>query len=70
MGGLALGLAMAFATALALFYYVRAIHRVWLGEPSAEKMLVEPKQAAGVLVALVVLALVLGLFPSLLASGM
>jgi len=26
--------AMAAATALALFYYIRAIHRVWLGRPA------------------------------------
>ena len=69
IGGLALGIAMAAATALALFYYVRAIHRVWLGQPSDEKISTEPKQAAAVLVALVVLALILGLFPSLLVGG-
>lgn len=69
IGGLTLGIAMAAATALALFYYVRAIHLVWLGEPSDEKNSEEPKQAAGVLIALVILALLLGLFPSLLISG-
>jgi NADH:ubiquinone oxidoreductase subunit 2 (subunit N) len=69
IGGLTLGIAMAAATALALFYYVRAIHLVWLGEPSDEKNSDEPKQAAGVLIALVILALLLGLFPSLLISG-
>ncbi len=70
MGGLALAVAMALATALTLFYYVRAIHRVWWGQPSDKKMPCEPKQAAGVLVVLVVLALVLGLFPGLLIGGM
>ena len=69
IGGLALGIAMAVATALAIFYYVRAIHRVWLGPPSDEKISTEPKQAAAVLVALVVLALILGLFPGLLVGG-
>jgi multicomponent Na+:H+ antiporter subunit D len=69
MGGLALGIAMAAATALALFYYVRAIHTVWLGQPSDEQSSTEPKLAAGVLIGLVVLALILGLFPSLLVSG-
>lgn len=70
MGGLALGIAMAAATALALFYYVRAIHLVWLGQPPDEQNPDEPKLAAGVLIALAVLALGLGLFPSLLVSGM
>jgi len=69
IGGLALGVAMAAATALALFYYVRAIHLVWLGEPSAEKSSKEPKQAGVVLIGLVILALILGLFPSLLIGG-
>jgi len=70
IGGFALGLAMVAVTSLALFYYVRAIHLVWLGQPSAEKSGREPKQAAGVLVALIVLALILGLFPGLLVNGM
>jgi multicomponent Na+:H+ antiporter subunit D len=70
IGGFALGLAMVAATSLALFYYVRAIHLVWLGQPSAEKSGREPKQAAGVLIALIVLALLLGLFPGLLVSAM
>ena len=69
ISGLALGVAMAAATALALFYYVRAIHLVWLGEPSAEKSSKEPKQAGAVLIGLVILALILGLFPSLLIGG-
>jgi len=34
LGGPALAVAMAAATALALFYYIRAIHRVWLGRPA------------------------------------
>lgn len=32
LGGLALVVAMAVATALALLYYIRAIHQVWFGE--------------------------------------
>lgn len=71
-GGLLLGIAMAAATALALLYYVRAIHRVWLGgAPGREDVVVqnaEPRPAAAVLILLAVLALVLGFFPSLLAS--
>jgi multicomponent Na+:H+ antiporter subunit D len=70
IGGFALGFAMVIATALALYYYVRAIHLVWLGGPSAEKSDREPKRAAAVLIALIVLALVLGLFPGLLLGGM
>ncbi|MCB2178306.1 hypothetical protein KQH61_00145 [bacterium] len=69
-GGLALGMAMAAATALALFYYVRAIHRVWLGAPSTEELPQEPKLVGAVLIGLIVIALILGLVPSLLISGM
>jgi multicomponent Na+:H+ antiporter subunit D len=36
LGGFPLGLAMALASILALLYYVRAIHRVWLGGPQTE----------------------------------
>jgi len=64
-GGLGLVLAMAAATGLALFYYVRAIHQVWLGQPQ-EKLTDttgEPKIAAILLVVLIVAALLLGLFP-------
>jgi len=70
-GGLLLGAAMAAATALALFYYVRAIHRVWLGQaPGRSDVVVqnaEPRPAAGALIFLAVLALVLGFFPSLIS---
>jgi len=64
-GGLGLALAMAAATGLALFYYVRAIHRVWLGQPQ-EKILDaagEPKIAVILLVVLIVAGILLGLFP-------
>lgn len=63
-GGVGLVLTMALATALALLYYVRAIHRVWLGKSQTETdMGKEPKLAAVVLIALVILMLVVGLFP-------
>lgn len=68
-GGVVLALTMAFATALALLYYVRAIHRVWFGK--AEAGLAggkEPGLAAGVLIVLVILMLVLGLFPGWLTG--
>ena len=64
-GGLGLGLAMAAATGLALFYYVRAIHRIWLGQPQEKIMDTtgEPKVAAILLVVLIVAGILLGLFP-------
>ena len=60
---------MAVGTGLALFYYIRAIHRVWLGTPTTENMQPEPKLAALVLVSLVVIALILGLLPGLILTG-
>ncbi len=68
-GGVWLALAMALATVLALLYYVRAIHRVWLG--SAETLpdtAFEPRLAGGVLAGLAILSIVLGLAPSWLLS--
>jgi NADH:ubiquinone oxidoreductase subunit 2 (subunit N) len=62
-GGLWLVLTMALATALALLYYVRAIHRVWLGSANEDVPAGEPKLAAAVLIALIVLMLAVGLFP-------
>jgi formate hydrogenlyase subunit 3/multisubunit Na+/H+ antiporter MnhD subunit len=64
-GGPALVLAMAAATGLSIFYYVRAIHRVWLGQPqgSATVAASEPGVAAILLVILIAAALLLGLFP-------
>jgi NADH:ubiquinone oxidoreductase subunit 2 (subunit N) len=64
-GGVGLALAMAAATGLALFYYVRAIHRVWLGPPhgDATAAVSEPKIAAFLLVVLIAATLLLGLFP-------
>jgi len=67
-GGVGLALAMAAATGLALFYYVRAIHRVWLGPPQDKSATAssEPKIAAFLLVVLIVATLLLGLFPGLI----
>ncbi|HEX2981032.1 MAG TPA: proton-conducting transporter membrane subunit [Anaerolineaceae bacterium] len=67
-GGLPLILAMAVATGLALFYYVRAIHQVWFGEPQTSPVtaISEPKVASIVLGILIAVALLFGLFPGLL----
>jgi formate hydrogenlyase subunit 3/multisubunit Na+/H+ antiporter MnhD subunit len=64
-GGPALVLAMAAATGLSIFYYVRAIHRVWLGPPQGNATVVasEPAVAAILLELLIAVALLLGLFP-------
>ncbi len=69
-GGVWLGLAMALATVLALFYYVRAIHTVWLGPADGlPKTALEPRMAGFLLVALTAASLLLGLIPAwLLAS--
>ena len=67
-GGLALGLAMAAATALALLYYVRAIHKVWLGKAGAEEQ-TAPQNTAWIGMTFVVgmaLLVLVGLFPALL----
>jgi formate hydrogenlyase subunit 3/multisubunit Na+/H+ antiporter MnhD subunit len=64
-GGLGLALAMAAATGLALFYYVRAIHRVWFGPPQEKVMDTagEPKIAVILLVVIIIAGILLGLFP-------
>ncbi len=68
-GGVVLVLTMALATALALLYYVRAIHRVWFGKAEAGlEWGKEPGLAAGVLIVLVILMLALGLFPGWLTG--
>ncbi|MEW5959601.1 MAG: proton-conducting transporter membrane subunit [Chloroflexota bacterium] len=67
-GGLWLALAMAVATGLALLYYVRAIHRVWLGQGQTGDA-VEPRLPAGVLVGLTVVVLILGLYPGWIISA-
>lgn len=67
LGGFWLGAAMAVATALALFYYVRAIHRVWLGKAEVEVAPAsEPDLVKGVLIVLVAVLLLAGLFPGIL----
>ena len=69
MGGVWLGLALAAATVLALFYYVRAIHRVWMGPADGmQPTEPEPRLAGWVLAVLAVSTLVLGLFPAWLLS--
>ncbi len=68
-GGLALVITMVFATALALLYYVRVIHLVWLGKPAGETgKAQEPALAVTVLIVLVVLTLALGLYPAWLTG--
>jgi len=66
-GGISLVLAMTIATGLALFYYVRAIHRVWLGPPqgNANGCSKRAPIAAFLLVVLIAASLLLGLFPGL-----
>jgi len=53
-GGIGLALAMAAATALAVLYYARAIHRVWLGPAPDDSSGGEPALAVIVLAALTV----------------
>ena len=68
VGGIALAVAMAAATALALLYYVRVIHKVWLGQPSGETVSV-PKGffwVGTILVIFIVLLILAGLFPMIL----
>ncbi len=65
LGGAGLGIAMAAATALALLYYVRAIHRVWLGPVQGEGSVSEPGLSRLVLIVLVVAVVGLGIYPGL-----
>jgi multicomponent Na+:H+ antiporter subunit D len=68
-GGIALVLALVVATGLALLYYARAIHLVWLGTPGdPEQPVSEPRLAAATLGLLSAAALVLGLFPGWLTA--
>ncbi len=66
LGGPALLIAMAAATGLALLYYARAIHLVWLGPETAPVPVretdacYEPRPAAAVLVVLMIAAVALG----------
>lgn len=66
LGGAALGLAMAAATGLALFYYVRVIHRVWLGAAETTETRGVPRPVGFCLAAVMVLLVAAGLFPMLL----
>jgi len=69
IGGIWMGLVMAAASVLALFYYVRSVHRVWMGPTDATaKSLSEPRLAGIVLIALVSIALALGLIPAWLLA--
>ena len=62
-GGGALVLAMALATSLALLYYARAIHRVWLGTVADTTLPREPRLATITLSVLMILVVTLGMFP-------
>jgi multicomponent Na+:H+ antiporter subunit D len=68
-GGVALILAMAAATALALLYYVRVVHRVWLGKPEEGiAFTAAPKLAVVVLIILLLVMLAVGLYPNWLTT--
>ena len=67
-GGMWLMMAMFLATGLALLYYARAIHRIWLGPPVGPDQGGEPRLAAAVLLVLMGLVVLLGLFPWWLAG--
>ena len=62
LGGFPLGLAMALASILALLYYVRAIHRVWLGAPEVERTGREPGLLAAAFVTVIAVLVLGGLF--------
>ena len=67
-GGMWLVLGMVLATSLALLYYARAIHRIWLGPPTRSDQGGEPRLAAAVLLVVMALVVLLGLFPGWLAG--
>ena len=62
-GGAALVLAMSVATGVALLYYARAIHRVWLGAAVEEAVPREPRLATIALSVLIIAVITLGMFP-------
>jgi multicomponent Na+:H+ antiporter subunit D len=68
VGGLVLGIAMALATALALLYYVRVIHRVWLGQAVSEnkKSFTNSTLIDMVFILLIILMIAACLFPVIL----
>jgi len=68
LGGVWLALAMAVATGLALLYYVRAFHRVWMGQPEENVTSGEPRMAVVVMIVLVLIMLAAGLFPGWLTG--
>jgi multicomponent Na+:H+ antiporter subunit D len=66
LGGPALVVAMAAATVLALLYYVRAIHTIWLGQPAENVPAVgEVRPAGWILAGLCTLLLIAGAYPGL-----
>ncbi|BCY18178.1 MAG: hypothetical protein GYA12_12115 [Chloroflexi bacterium] len=67
-GGLLLGIAMALATALALLYYVRVIHKVWLGGSEQENKKRKPSLSMidGLFILMIILMIVACLFPTIL----
>lgn len=67
-GGAPFLLGMLLATSLAVLYYARTIHRVWLGHSAGSDARGEPHLAVVVLLILMALALLLGLFPGWLAG--
>jgi multicomponent Na+:H+ antiporter subunit D len=62
-GGAMLVLAMALATGVALLYYARAIHRVWLGAVADAVLPREPRLATFALSILMIAVIALGVFP-------
>ena len=67
-GGMWLVLGMLLATCLALLYYARVIHRVWLGPHEGSDQGHEPRLAAAVLLVLMGLVVMLGVFPGWLTG--
>jgi multicomponent Na+:H+ antiporter subunit D len=65
-GGAPLILLMALATGLALLYYARAIHRVWLGTGTETGAPREPRLVAIALFTLMIAMVTLGLFPGVI----
>lgn len=67
-GGVGLAIAMAAATALALLYYVRVIHKVWLGQAS-EGSITAPQRYIWIevlFIVVIVLLILAGLFSAIL----
>ncbi len=62
-GGWGLGLVLAVGTVFALLYYVRSIHRVWLGD-GVSSGTPEPKVIRWLMIGFMMLALMMGVFPA------